>query len=60
MDHLLTVDELRDYLQRPKGTIYKWTCAKKIPYIKIGNRLRFDKEKIDLWIKGMSFEPLAS
>ena len=61
MNHLLTADEVAAYIQRPKSMIYKWTCAKKIPFSKInGGLLRFNKEKIDKWIEGMSFKPIAS
>jgi excisionase family DNA binding protein len=59
MNHLLTVDEVSVHINCPKSAIYKMTCAKKIPYVKIYGHLRFDKEKIDKWIEGKSFDPLA-
>jgi excisionase family DNA binding protein len=60
MDHLLTVVELCDYLRCPKSTVYKMTCAKKIPYTKVGGVLRFYKEKIDKWLEEKSVDPIAS
>jgi excisionase family DNA binding protein len=60
MDHLLTPDELSDFMRCPKSTIYKMTCAQKILYTKIHGLLRFNKDKIDKWIEGKSFDPIAS
>jgi excisionase family DNA binding protein len=54
----LTVRELSEYLGIPKHTIYSWTSMKRIPYVKIGRLLRFDKNKIDSWLKERSIEPL--
>ena len=47
----LTIDELIEYLpDKPKkSTIYVWTSTGKIPYIKIGKKLFFEKSKIDAW-----------
>lgn len=59
MDHLLTVDEVSVRINCPKSAIYKMTCAKQIPYVKIRTRLRFEKEKIDKWIEGKSFDPIG-
>jgi len=53
---LLNINELSQYLGIPKQTIYQWTSQQRIPFIKIG-RLRFDKEKIDRWLKEKSTEP---
>jgi excisionase family DNA binding protein len=53
---LLNINELSEYLGIPKHTIYQWTSQQRIPFIKIG-RLRFDKEKIDKWLKEKSTEP---
>ncbi len=36
------------------------TCAKKIPYTKVGGVLRFYREKIDKWLEETSFDPIAS
>ena len=47
----LSITELSDYLQIAKGTIYKYTSLKRIPYFKIGKRVRFSKNSIDRWVK---------
>jgi len=52
----LNIEELSQYLAVPKQTIYQWTSQKRIPFTKIG-RLRFDKERIDDWLKERSIEP---
>ena len=52
----LSIKELSEYLGVPKQTIYQWTSQHRIPFIKIG-RLRFDKERIDSWLKEKSTEP---
>jgi len=60
MEHLLTVDELSGLMRCPKSTIYKMTCAKKIPFLKIYGLLRFKQEDIDKWMGEMSINPIAS
>jgi len=52
----LNIEELSQYLGMPKQTIYQWTSQHRIPFIKIG-RLRFDKERIDKWLREKSIEP---
>ena len=59
MNPLMTVLGLSAYLQVRKSTIYKKTCAKQIPYIKVGGQLRFDKVKIDEWLAKSSVVPLG-
>ena len=59
MDSLMTVRELSGYLKIPRSTIYKMTCAKTIPYLKIGGHLRFNKATIDEWLNAASVSPLA-
>lgn len=48
---LLTVDEASYYLGLTKTTLYTWTCQKKIPHVKIGRALRFDKAELDAWVE---------
>ena len=49
---LLTLDELSEYLQVSKSTLYKLVQAGKVPGTKIGKHWRFRKATIDLWIDG--------
>lgn len=50
MNKLLTINELAEYLNKPKKSIYDMVYTKRIPYTKIGRSLRFDKQLIDAWI----------
>jgi excisionase family DNA binding protein len=47
----MTVDELADYLQLNRQTIYRKVRAGQIPAIRIGKVLRFKKEVIDSWLR---------
>ena len=47
------IDEVSRYLRIPKSTIYKFTMAKKIPFFKVGKRIRFNKNSIDKWVKNL-------
>ena len=47
MGKLLTSKKLAEYLKLTEVTIYKYANEGKIPGLKIGNRWRFDKDKID-------------
>lgn len=49
--HLMTVEDLCDYLKVPKTWVYDRTSRSKIPHYKLGNRtLRFDRQQIDKWL----------
>ncbi len=48
---LLSVEELAQYLNLRKQTIYNWLHNKKITGIKIGKVWRFEKEEIDKWLQ---------
>lgn len=47
----LTPQELSTYTGLSVFTIYLWIRQRKIPFIKISRLVRFDKEKIDKWLK---------
>ena len=51
---LMSVDELAEYLNLGKQTIYNWLQQKKISGIKIGKVWRFDRKYIDKWLKRFS------
>ena len=46
-----TITELSEYLSLSKNTIYSWVNQQKIPYVKLGGALRFDKKDIDKMIE---------
>jgi excisionase family DNA binding protein len=57
---LMTSDELAQYLRSKKSTIYKMTCAKQIPYLKVGGLLRFDQKQIDAWLEKLKVMPISA
>jgi len=57
MGELFGVTELAEYLKVNKQTIYNWVNKKEIPFTKIGDLLRFDKDEIDRWFKNKTFRP---
>jgi excisionase family DNA binding protein len=46
-----TCDDLAAYLHLSKSTIYKGTMSNRIPHIKAGKKLLFEKEAIDRWLQ---------
>ncbi len=46
----LNVRDLCNYLEIEINTVYSWVYQKKIPYLKIGRLVKFDKQEIDRWI----------
>lgn len=54
MSELMTVDELAAHLKLSKPTIYRLTSQKLIPHIKIGQRVLFDIEQINVWLREQS------
>ena len=55
---LLNIKEASEYLGIPKGSLYKLVWQRRIPFVKIGKALRFDKEKIDKWIEENTVEEI--
>ncbi len=47
MKRLLSVGEAATYLGVRKSTIYSWAWRRKIPSVKMGRRLPFDREDLD-------------
>jgi len=50
MDRLLTPQQLADLLQIKQSTVYKWAHYRYVPYVKIGNLLRFKEVMIEKWV----------
>lgn len=48
---LITAKEAGQYLSISTDTIYRLASLKKIPYIKIGDRVLFDIKALDRWIE---------
>ena len=56
VNKVLTAEELAEYLQFSRGTIYKMAREGRIPAIKFENVWRFSKDAIDIWLKNSSEE----
>lgn len=54
MDKLLSTKKVAEYLDMVPLTVRRKAKSEEIPSIKIGNRLRFDKQQIDRWLLGRS------
>jgi excisionase family DNA binding protein len=51
---VLTVRDLARYLQLSDAMIYRLVRARKLPFIRIGKALRFQKDQIDAWFRELS------
>ncbi|MCP4583674.1 MAG: helix-turn-helix domain-containing protein [candidate division Zixibacteria bacterium] len=51
MEKLLTVEQIAEHLQMKPSTIYQWTHQGFIPYIKLGNRVRFKVSHVEKWLE---------
>ena len=59
MEKLLNIEEAAALLNISVKTIYGLTCAKKVPYIKIGARVLFDPDEIKAWIESQKVKPIC-
>jgi excisionase family DNA binding protein len=50
-ERLLTVEELADWLRLKPSTVYAWAASGKLPSVRIGNRLRFQRSDVLRWIE---------
>lgn len=48
---IMTVSELAKYLRLHEQTVYKMVKEGRLPAYKVGNRWRFKKETIDVWLR---------
>jgi predicted DNA-binding transcriptional regulator AlpA len=50
-DPLLTIDQLAQWLGKPKGTLYQWRCRSMGPRgIKVGNDLRYRRSEVEAYL----------
>jgi excisionase family DNA binding protein len=48
---LITVKEASQYLSLSTDTVYRMATSKKLPYLKIGDRVLFDVKSLDQWVE---------
>ncbi|MBK9187702.1 MAG: helix-turn-helix domain-containing protein [Phycisphaerales bacterium] len=51
---VMTVEQLADYLQISRSTLYKLAQEGKVPGQKVGKHWRFRKDAIDRWLDDKS------
>ena len=47
---LITAKEASQYLSLSTDTIYRMASLKKLPYLRIGDRVLFDVKALDVWV----------
>jgi excisionase family DNA binding protein len=50
-EKLMTIDEVSEYLQVKKRTVYDWLKKGRIPAIKTVGQWRFRRDQIDEWLQ---------
>lgn len=51
MERLLSIDELAEYLGKPKGTLYQWRYqGEGPPAIRVGRGLRYRASDVEAWL----------
>jgi len=48
---LITAKEASEYLSLSTDTVYRMASARKLPYLKVGDRVLFDVRTLDHWIE---------
>lgn len=47
---LININEVSQFLGISINTVYSWVNQRRIPYVKIGRLLKFDRRDIEAWI----------
>ena len=50
-EQLLTLEQVADYLNVDKFTVYRLLADKDLPAFKVGNQWRFKKKLLENWLK---------
>ncbi len=50
--NIMSIEEASSYLGLKKSTIYSWIFQRRIPFIKLGKLVKFDRRDIDKWLEG--------
>ncbi len=51
MDRFLNVEELAQFLNVKRSTVYDWVHKSSIPHYKLGKLVRFRESEIVAWLK---------
>ena len=52
MKEFLTIDELSQYLNIKKSTLYSMVESGEITHYRVGRLIRFKKQDVDVWMEG--------
>ncbi len=55
-DCLWTVRDVAEFLKIHPKTIYEWVARGEIPFLRIGNRLRFSPTELTRWVSARKEE----
>lgn len=56
---LLTIQETAQYTGLSVHTLYSMVSQKRIPHVKLGRLVKFDREALEKWIKHQTVMPVA-
>ncbi len=51
---LMGIDQVASYIGLSHHTVYKFVSQRKIPHVKLGKLVKFDRLEIDKWIASHS------
>jgi excisionase family DNA binding protein len=57
IEKLITIEELAGALGIAPKTIRNWIALRRIPYMRIGNKTRFRRQSIEVWLEQQEFNP---
>jgi excisionase family DNA binding protein len=60
MRELLTVNDLANWLNVKRSTLYQWVSLGQIPAIRLNGALRFDPKEISEWLESCKISPNTS
>ena len=56
--NLMTIQQVAEFLGLSKDTLYTMVNQRRIPYVKVGRLLRFDRQKLEEWLSQNTIQPL--
>lgn len=57
---LLTIPEAAQYTGLSPHTLYTMVSQRRIPYVKVGRLVKFDRTMLDQWIKQQTVMPMPA
>ncbi len=54
----MTIQEVGELTGLSVSTLYKMANQRRIPYVKVGSRLRFERQLIDNWLEAHTVMPM--